>query len=97
MVEGEGSFSRSKSREGCKGYARLEVVSTDLDVIQRLVEWSGVGRINGPYQSAGSMGSKPQWRWRVGRREEVAALFKAIAPFLCERRREQMRRRVEGE
>jgi hypothetical protein len=96
IIEGEGSFSGSAGREGGKRYARVEVVSTDIDVVQRLLSWTGIGYINGPYRHTTfqkeAKSVKPQWRWRVGRQEDIRPLFERIAPHLSKRRLEQLRR-----
>lgn len=60
------------------------MVSTDLDTLERLVEVTGVGRLNGPY--AHTVFVKPQWRWRLNVQADVYALITTIRPLMGARR-----------
>jgi hypothetical protein len=79
IVEGEGSFKTN----GRTGIA-LEVAMTDQDVVQRLQDVTGVGRVNGPYWAKKS--TKPYWTWTVGKKAALARLVLAIYPLLGSRR-----------
>ena len=84
VIEGEGWF-------GIVGDSRpkIQVTSTDQDVILRLREWSGIGNVTGPYQR---LERKPTWRWVVSAREDAGPFMEKILPFLLQRRAETARR-----
>ena len=77
LIEGEGTFA-------IKPKARLSVVTTDLDVIERLPRLTGVGRIyvTKPAQEH----YKVAYVWAVVRQRHVAAVVGAIRPWLGGRR-----------
>jgi hypothetical protein len=90
LLEGEGSFGFTTGRAGGRRYPRIEMVSTDRDVVVRLAEVLG-GRVNGPYHTkhvgfAASGNVKPQWRWRLNSQVAVIEVLKAIRPFMLSRR-----------
>lgn len=58
---------------------------TDEDIIKRLQQVSGVGRVYGPYDNKAP--AKPAWAWVVSRKDHIAYILCAIAPLLGERRR----------
>lgn len=84
LFEGEGCITTQKGRAG-----RLDLISTDQDVIRKFYAIVGVGRVNGPYRPNSSLGHKPQWRWSVSGFENIQALLAAFWTFLCERRRKR--------
>jgi hypothetical protein len=61
---------------------------TDEDVVRRLAEWTGLGRVEGPYQWTN--GRKPYWRFVVDRKAEAEALMRELYPLLGMRRRAQI-------
>ena len=86
LLEGEGHFCVHREKHG-----RIEVVTTDEEIARRLQSVTGAGRVNGPYAAHG-FGTKPQWRWRVNRRDDVSRIFAYTFALMGARRREQMRR-----
>ena len=56
---------------------------TDLDVIERLQRFTGMGRIN---EKKTPEGHKRAWVWCVSDRESLYELVDAIMPWLGERR-----------
>lgn len=93
IVEGEGCISCHVTPRINNDYvyAQVTVAMADEDVIRRLGEWAGIGRINGPHLSPcrAEAGHKPQWKWHVTRWAEVDALIDVLWPLLGERRRQQ--------
>lgn len=89
IIEGEGSIIWQSHHDGRCSAASIRVGMTDLDVIERLREWSGVGTIftekNRPD------GRKPLWRWTVAKQKDVLDLFDAIEPYLLSRRGSRLR------
>lgn len=85
LLEGEGCFGVSWGDEGAAGRIRIEMVSTDLDVLERARKLTGAGHVNGPY--AHRVFAKPQWRWRVSAQPDVHALVRLLRPLMLSRRR----------
>lgn len=81
LVEGEGSIYVSKKTT----HVAIHLNSTDEDVIRRLAEWSGFGKIYGPTMPIGAR--KPVWHWSIGKHQDCARFLLGIAPLLAERRR----------
>lgn len=77
IVEGEGSISWV----GKQG-VRVKVAMTDEDVVRRLLTYTGVGTVGGPYDGT----NKPRWSWYVGAKEDVWWLLMALLPWFGERR-----------
>lgn len=88
IIEGEGSFTWHAAKGGRKGYGRVQVGMTDLDVLQRAQKVSGVGSIHGPYVYKRKNGSpaKPLWDWCVQAQTDVRELLIDLIPRMCERR-----------
>jgi hypothetical protein len=87
VFEGEGSCCVTKA-----GGRRLAIGMTDADVLQRVQDAFGVGRIRGPYKGT----NKPIWHWEVTNWPQAVALLDKMWPFLSERRREQATRFIEA-
>jgi hypothetical protein len=85
VVDGEGTFGRVGRPGG-----RVRVVMTDVDVIERLHELTGVGLVYDRGRRDGT--HKPVWEWDVTRRASVKELVRALAPLLSARRRETVER-----
>jgi hypothetical protein len=83
ILEGEGHFRSSY------GNPRIEVKMTDEDVIRRLREVTGVGRVYGPFDS-GNPRWRPSWNWNVARKDEALYLCKLIQRFMGNRRQAQI-------
>lgn len=78
IIEGEGTFYISP-----RGFGRIKVAMTDLDVIERLHEWTGYGHVTGPHLHGAN---KPSWAWTVSTIDECIALGEAVQPWMCLRR-----------
>ncbi len=76
ILEGEGTFSGNRHRVTC--------AMTDRDIIARLAQTTGVGRIY--FSKRQKEHHKDVWIWSVIRRSEVTELTRAIIPWLGERR-----------
>jgi hypothetical protein len=83
IFEGEGYQDERGGRPS------VTVQMVDLDVIERLAEWSGVGNVTGPYhlRQAAAGERQPTWKWSVTRRDDAAWLLGQMAPYLGKRRR----------
>ena len=81
IIDGEGTLSLRKRRYGSHPYPRIQVGSTDEDIIDRL-HATGYGNKQGPYDRGG----KPMYFWDCGKREEVKNVLLAIYPLLSFRR-----------
>jgi hypothetical protein len=87
LFEGEGSmypYRDSKNKE--RQYPRLDLASTDEDVVRDFARIVDGRSVYGPIQRGNK---KPFWRWQATGKpaEEVLALF---APYLGERRTARM-------
>lgn len=92
IIEGEGSITvHSFEKIGnVYTYPLVKVAMTDEDVIRRLHEWTGLGRVSGPFSPPSRGSNKPHWDWNVNRIAHVEALFSMLWPLLGGRRREQV-------
>src|SRR5260221_4026358 len=63
---------------------RLQLPTTDLDVLQKFQAVWGVGKIVGPYH--GRPNEKPYWRWSTHSWDEFVAIRGAMRPWFGERR-----------
>jgi hypothetical protein len=79
IIEGEGWFVTNQSTGPL-----VCVAMTDYDVVRRLQEVTGVGRLNERVPSY--KGAKNQLQWLVGHRSEVEDICHLILPFMGERR-----------
>lgn len=95
LFEGEGSVSvvpnTARSR---RIYMRLDMHSTDDDVLKRFGAVVGVGRVRGPYLTNGKNHKphhKPYWTWSItGRRALLLATHAPFADQLGSRRRSRI-------
>lgn len=84
IIEGEGCISLATARSGAR-YPRLVVSMSDKDVVRRLHQFTGCGSIlivQPKYPQA-----KTQYRWQVGRSEDVIDIITAIRPYMGKRRK----------
>lgn len=98
IIEGEGCFHLQAARTGDpKVYPQVTVGMTDLDVLERLQDYTGMGKIRGPYmQTSGNPAKKPAWLWRVSNSEDSVELLTRIAPLMCSRRQGKIAEVVEA-
>jgi hypothetical protein len=89
LLEGEGCFFPIEYKT--KGYgpytdARVAVLMTDLDVLQRRQNITGIGHINRPTPRKDPR-HKPIWHWVASKNKESITLMRAVYPLMGERRR----------
>lgn len=82
IIEGEGTITTNGN-----GQWMLAVQMTDEDVIQRLLAWSTIGLVHGPYRSGEK---KPYWRWNVARRGDLEWFLPLLRPWMLGRRRARL-------
>jgi hypothetical protein len=80
IIEGEGTFAHTRRPCGL-----IRVAMTDLDVVERLKEITGLGLVHARGRRLAH--HKDVWDWAVTRRENVCTLTEEIAPILLGRRR----------
>lgn len=97
MLEGEGCFTINKMKKSGKVYLkpRVQMNSTDHDVILRIQAVTGVGTIMGPTPYATHPNWKPRSTWVVQKQADAIALMEAVLPLMCERRSEQIQRSLD--
>ena len=91
LLEGEGCFSLRQSGPANKyrrKYASVEVQSADRDVLERLLEYLGVGTIGGPYKTR-EKHHAPMYSWRVST-DVAIAVMKLVLPHMSARRRDRI-------
>lgn len=69
----------------------MMVGMTDEEPIREFLRILGVGNVDGPYQPKGK-NRKPVWRWRLGGKEAIEAVFALFYPRLSPRRIQQFER-----
>jgi len=79
ILEGEGSFLVRRNGSGV-----IQVAMTDRDIIDRLVEVTGAGRIHS--RTPAKPHHRPAWVWHVRRHTHVVHIVTAVLPWLGERR-----------
>src|SRR5512135_1833133 len=86
IVDGEGTITiRSKPYPGGYRYqvASLSVPNTDVSMIARLVECTGIGRVGMNVRQ--SHKRKEIWRWQTDQRQ-AAAVVRQLLPWLTAKR-----------
>ena len=87
IIDGEGTITiRTKPYPGGKRYqvAALLACNTDAELIARLVEYTGIGRLRLHYRP--EQKRKELWRWGTDQRQ-AAAVVEQILPWLTAKRR----------
>ncbi len=92
LYEGEGSIT--KNGTGGTG-VKLQLNSTDKEIVERAQLVAGAGYVYGPYKQVGSNLKKAgvfkdQWRWAVHKKADAVRVIGGMWPDLGERRREQI-------
>lgn len=93
LLEGEGAFLITR-RPHATAF-RISANMTDGDVIRRVAEIAGCGRIVGPVEQKNPK-HKPFYRWNVDRRRDAYALCVALYPFMGQRRRARIKEIAEA-
>lgn len=94
VIEGEGSIQsalRSYRSAHCDEYVaiRVRVVMTDEDILARIQNVFGVGRVLA-YRNTRGLGKKQLYRWDASSRADVVRVCDAIYPWMGMRRRAQI-------
>ena len=85
LFEGEGTVTWDKRYHTM----RLSVGSTDLDVLERVQQATGVGTISGPYKGQGKSTPehyKPMYGWYLSNHQDQLDLWEKIRPMMSARR-----------
>jgi hypothetical protein len=90
ILEGEGTFAIERKEQGKYKYPRVKVKMTDVDIIIRLHQVSGVGDIYGPYTDPKRPQDKQAFVWRTNRSTDAVAVLNLIYPYMGERRKQQI-------
>jgi hypothetical protein len=85
IFEGEGHVHAER---GHAERIRVGVASSDRDVLDRIVAFTGVGKVYGPYVER--KGHKPMYRYWCSHPVNAVALLRALLPWLCVRRTERI-------
>jgi len=93
VFEGEGTFTYRTYKGTGRNQITMRVVMTDLDVIERLHMYTGIGHIYGPYVSKDlkkdGTTRKPSYHWAVTTQTDTLLLGEMLFPWLGERRKEK--------
>lgn len=90
LFEGEGSITYLPRTEDSRWKRRrLEMSSTDKDVLERFLKAVGVGTITGPRSRIGPNGEprKDIYAWHATCWDDIANLLPCMLPWLGERRK----------
>lgn len=84
IIEGEGCLRYSE--QSIRGYwsTEVRVRMTDLDIIERLRDVTGVGNVLGPYIRPKPR--KPIYEWRVSKKLDARLVLQNVRPWLGRRR-----------
>lgn len=94
LLEGEGSFTYQGI--GTKRNIAVLCHMTDRDVLERLQQKLGVGRLYGPYRNGKpDQGWKPRYMYSA-RGKFAYDIMKAILPLMCARRSARIRELLTG-
>lgn len=89
LFEGEGCVGYYvDKRNPNTGYVRLQIESTDKDIVDRLVEIWG-GKIWFNTSPSKPKHHKPSWRWYISNKKEVRFIIEKMYPYLGQRRRQR--------
>lgn len=91
LFEGEGSIQLWREGKSDRLYPRLDLASTDEDVVRRFSNAVGTGRVYGPYSRPNR---KTFWRCLLHGQDARHALD-LIGPWLGERRAARMQQVLE--
>lgn len=93
LLEGEGCFAMHIQKQHGPIYRapRIQMSSTDEDVLLRLQEVTGIGRVmrRSPDRNQPET-RKTVWAWQVTRKGGAVELMELIAPLMGKRRREKI-------
>jgi hypothetical protein len=89
LFEGEGCITYGSS----KNYPRLQLKTTDQDVIERFTIAVGVGKISELNYKTST--GKTIWMWNCGKSNEVRDLLEKFLPWLGQRRTEKAEEALE--
>jgi|ERR1035437_4670833 hypothetical protein len=93
LFEGEGSFDvkRSVAKGNWYSYLRLQIDSTDEDVLRKFLTVAACGKVYGPYEDGrkNRLGEKPYWKFNVSGKPAIALALR-LKPFLCKRRTQRL-------
>ncbi|MCP4899902.1 MAG: hypothetical protein GY906_23285 [bacterium] len=88
LIEGEGCIRWRVWNN--TGYGEIVVAMKDADVIERLHEWTGCGKLYWQRRKTGpSAKYDPLRRWACSRSEDVLSVLELIRPYLGQRRGER--------
>jgi hypothetical protein len=88
LLDGEGSFIVLRRKTRVSPALVVCCKMTDLDLIERLQEVTGVGTVSGPHKGT----NKPSWTWACNRVNDGVDLCKAIYPWMGIRRQAAIRK-----
>lgn len=80
LYEGEGCLYRRIDGGGWE----LTIVMTDEDVVRDLHHLIGLGTVTFVPRAKPHWSDK--WRWRIGRRKDIATVLQQVRPYLGQRR-----------
>ena len=87
LYEGEGTFTAGRLRRNWRrGRPRIRVSMRDLDPLEKLQRYTGMGTLREGKTPKGY----PYYRWQVGKVHEAFALAAEMYPHLSRRRQEQI-------
>lgn len=89
LLEGEGSFLVVSRSSHLMATGRVSIQMTDRDVLERLAEIVGTGRVS-EVNRTNRPDRKPIYTWKLQARADVLALIDQVEPFMGYRRTAQI-------
>lgn len=89
FYEGEGSLCRRKDKYR---NLRVQIMQVEREPLDRVAEWTGVGKVFGPYQQKNRPSTQPYFVYAIGALEETLEFLWLVFPWLSARRQDQIER-----
>lgn len=87
LIDGEGCIWARETKTGNIDVA-VKVTSTDLDIVEKMFNFTGVGKIHGPYNNPEK--KKPYWSWDLQRMREIREILSQVRPMMSLRRQKSI-------
>ena len=89
FFEGEGSVNL---RSGKYRNPRVTIMQVEREPLDWIREWTGVGKVYGPYRQSKRPSTQPYFVYSIGKKVHVEEFIAAILPLLSKRRQAQVKR-----
>lgn len=88
IIDGEGYIGIKKTKTGNLDVS-MKVTSTDEDIIDKMIAFTGVGTKNGPYEPTETK-KKPYWGWHIQKMRDIQFVLTLVRTVMSQRRQERI-------